>query len=235
MREERHWVPSGGEKLAAVLTLLDQGRGACLVACHGLAASKDSEKYQLLAAAAGEAGLASCRFDFRGCGESGGRFADSTVAGRIADLREIIAFLRAHPALDGRLSLVGSSLGGFLALHVAASDPLIRGVVTWNTPVTLRGMGGPGRETDMEGLGEPIREELARGELVDAPAGVGRVLVIQGTQDEAVPPEHGRLLFERSAEPKALLMLEGADHRLTDPAHRRRAIRESVSWLLRYL
>jgi len=234
MREERHWIPSGGEKLAAVLTLPGQGRGPCVVACHGLAASKDSEKYLLLTEAALEAGLACCRFDFRGCGESGGGYADSTVAGRIADLRAVLAFLRGHPELDGRFGLVGSSMGGFVALHVAAADPSIRGVVTWNTPVSLRGMGRPGREADLEGLGVPFREELARGELLEAPAEVGRVLVIQGTLDEIVPVEHGRLLYERSAEPKSLLMLEGADHRLTDPAHRQSAIGASLSWLLLY-
>lgn len=235
MREERHWIPSGGEKLAAVLTLPDKGRGPCVIACHGLAASKDSEKYLLLTEAALEAGLACCRFDFRGCGESGGRYADSTVAGRIADLRAVIAFLRGHPDLDGRLALVGSSMGGFVALHVAAADPSIRGVVTWNTPATLRGMGGSGREADLEGLGVPFREELEQGDLLDAAAGVGRALVIQGTEDEVVPPEHGRLLYERSAEPKSILMLEGAAHRLTDPAHRRRAIHASLSWLLPHL
>jgi len=122
-----------------------------------------------------------------------------------------------------------------VALHVAAADPSIRGVVTWNTPATLRGMGRPGREADLEGLGVPFREELEQGDLLDAASGVGRVLVIQGTEDEVVPPEHGRLLYERSAEPKSILMLEGAAHRLTDPAHRRRAIHASLSWLLPHL
>lgn len=235
MKEERYWIPSGGEKLAAILALPDHGCGPCVVACHGLAASKDSEKYLLLTEAALEAGLACCRFDFRGCGESGGRYADSTVASRIEDLKAILTFLRSHPDLDGRFGLVGSSLGGFVALHVAASDPPIRGVVTWNTPASLRGMGRPGRESDMDGLGPPFREELAHGAFLETPGGVPRVLVIQGTQDEVVPPEHGRLLFERCADPKALIMLEGADHRLTDPAHRRRALRESLSWLLLHL
>ena len=39
-----------------------------VVACHGLSASKDSDKYLLLASELTAAGLAFARFDFRGGG-----------------------------------------------------------------------------------------------------------------------------------------------------------------------
>ena len=66
---ERHAVPLPDAKLALVLHLPDAPTpGPCVVACHGLSASKDSDKYLLLGAEVPRAGLALARFDFRGCG-----------------------------------------------------------------------------------------------------------------------------------------------------------------------
>lgn len=50
----------------------------CVIACHGLGASKDSDKYRLLGADLPEHGLALARFDFRGAGESSGRPEDAS-------------------------------------------------------------------------------------------------------------------------------------------------------------
>jgi len=92
---------------------LPQARGPAVVACHGLSASKDSDKYTLLASEFVRSGVGLARFDFRGCGESTGVEEDTTVATRIADVRAVLAHLTGHPRLDGRLGLLGSS--GFKA------------------------------------------------------------------------------------------------------------------------
>ena len=116
MNVERHAVAPPAAKLALVLHLPSaSGRVPCVVACHGLHASKDSDKYLLLGAALPQAGLALARFDFRGCGESSGREDETTIATRIEDVEAVLTFLEAHPRLDGRFGLLGSSLGGFVA------------------------------------------------------------------------------------------------------------------------
>ena len=79
--EERHPVRVGGHVLALVLHLpAGDGSSPCVVACHGLSASKDSDKYLLLGAEVPRAGIALARFDFRGCGESTGIETDTTIA-----------------------------------------------------------------------------------------------------------------------------------------------------------
>ena len=93
----------------------------CVVACHGMGASKDSDKYLLLGRELPAAGLALARFDFRGSGESGGRHEDATIETRMADLEAVLDHLGKRPELDGRFGLLGSSLGGFVALWVAAA------------------------------------------------------------------------------------------------------------------
>ncbi len=236
---ERHRVAAPGACLALALHLPDAAPAVpCVVACHGLGASKDSDKYLLLGAEFAAAGLALARFDFRGCGESTGVEDGTSVATRLEDARAVLAFLRGHPRLSGCFGLLGSSLGGYVALHLAASERLP--VVTWNAPAHLRGLTSwgarPPAHPDPRAAGvRALLAELGAGRHLEAPAGVGRHLAIQAGADEVVPPEHGRLLYERAQEPRDLVVLAGADHRLTAPAHRRDAVVLSLAWLRRFL
>ena len=113
------------------------GLVACVVACHGLRASKDSDKYVLLGDVFTRAGVALARFDFRPSGESEGLAeGDTMVASRVDDTLAVVAFLSKDPSLDGRFGLLGSSMGGFVALHArdALGDSIP--VVTWNAPAS---------------------------------------------------------------------------------------------------
>ena len=233
MLEERHSVPLEGGKLALVLHLPDGPRTVpCVVACHGLSASKDSDKYLLLGEEFARAGLALARFDFRGCGESTGREDETTVATRIEDARAVLALLENHPRLDGRFGLLGSSMGGFVALHVAAARGDGIPVVTWNAPASLADLGD---SQDSPGIGMPFLLELSSGPYADSPRGVTRHLVIQAEADDVVPLEHGSTLHARAAEPCDFVIIPGADHRLTDMAHRRDAVARSLDWLRRFM
>ncbi|HZP36760.1 MAG TPA: alpha/beta fold hydrolase [Methylomirabilota bacterium] len=240
MSEHRFRVTVGADEVAGVLHLPAPGPGAarsaavpCVVACHGMGASKESDKYLLLGRELPAAGLALARFDFRGSGESGGRHEEATIESRVADVEAVLDHLAKRPEIDGRFGLLGSSLGGYVALWVAATRaggaPLP--VVTWNAPASLRDLPG----ADPEQAGRALVAEVLRGERAEAPAGVARVLVIQADRDEVVPPAHGRLLFARAAEPRALHVIAGADHRLTDPGHRAEALARSRDWLTRHL
>jgi fermentation-respiration switch protein FrsA (DUF1100 family) len=232
--ESRFRVTVGAAEVAGVLHLPDgPGPWPCVVACHGMGASKDSDKYLLLGRELPAAGLALARFDFRGSGESGGRHEDATIETRVADLEGVLDHLAKLPELNGRFGLLGSSLGGYVALWAAAARaggaPLP--VVTWNAPVSLRELPG----ADPEQAGRALVAEVLRGDRDEAPAGVARVLVIQADRDEVVPPAHGRRLFERAAEPRALHVIAGADHRLSDPDHRREALEQSRRFMLHHL
>ncbi len=229
MREEAHRVPVEGQKVAVVLHLPERRPVPCVVACHGLGASKDSDKYLLLGREFPRRNLALCRFDFRGCGESDGSYADSTVAGRISDLQAVLELLASHPSLDGRFGLLGSSLGGFVALFAASEIRTPVPVVTWNCPATLRGL-ETRRDADVVGLGPAFFAELETRRYADAPPGIPWTLTIQGDCDEVVPPEHGHILYRLAAEPRGLVILEGADHRLSETSHRMQAVAESLSW-----
>ena len=233
MTIERHRVPVPGGALALVLHLPPRARSACVVACHGLGASKDSDKYLLLGEALPAVGLALARFDFRGCGESSGIEEETTIASRVEDAQAVLALLAGHARLDGRFGLLGSSLGGFVALHVAARRPGLP-IVTWNAPASLTELANDDLE-EGRGLGVPFALEYATGHYALAPAGVPMHLVVHGDGDEVVELAHGVSLHERAAEPCELLVLPGGDHRLTDAAQRAHAVAASGRWLQRFL
>jgi dipeptidyl aminopeptidase/acylaminoacyl peptidase len=195
-----------------------------------MGASKDGDKYLLLARELPSSGLALVRFDFRGSGQSGGLYRDATIGSRITDVEAMLGHLARHPALDGRFGLLGSSLGGFVALWAASRRADGVPVVMWNARRRSPISGGACAEPAEPGA--LLRRSTGR--HVEAP-GVRSVLVIQGEADDTVPPSHARALFERAAEPRELLMLPGADHRLTEPEHRRAAVEASRRWFLRHL
>ncbi len=234
MTAKRFSVTVSSSEVVGVLHLPGQTPSPCVIACHGMGASKDSDKYLLLGRAFPEVGLALARFDFRGSGESGGLYRDATIASRIADLEAVLDCLAKQPECDGRFGLLGSSLGGFVALWVAAAHRPALPVVTWNAPASLTGL-VESDPSDPYGPGPALVAEIKRGGHTEAPAGVSHALVIQADRDDVVPPAHAERLYQRGAEPRTLHMLGGADHRLSDPVHRLEAVEQSRRWFARHL
>ena len=231
---EQHTVAVADGKLALAVHLPEgTARVPCVIACHGLRASKDSDKYLLLGATLPAAGLALARFDFRGCGESSGVEEETTIATRIEDVEAVAAALQGHPRLDGRFGFLGSSLGGFVALFVAARRAGAP-VVTWNAPASLTDLANEDLE-EGRGLGVPFALEYMGGRYALAPKGVARHLIVHGEADDVVGLDHGTQLHAQAAEPCELLVIPGGDHRLTDPAHRALAAEASKDWLKRFL
>jgi dipeptidyl aminopeptidase/acylaminoacyl peptidase len=236
MSQHRLWIPTDGSRLAAVLHVPEgPGPVPCLVASHGLGSSKESDKYLHLAEEFSHAGVAACRFDFRGCGESGGQFADTTVSGELADLRAVIAAMRARPELDGRLALMGSSMGAFLSLLAAHELSGIRAVAAWACPADLEDLLEDPESVRAHGLGDACLAEFRAGMYLRAPGGLARCLFVHGDRDEVVPVDHARRLYAAAMEPKRLAVLPGGDHRLSDPTHREEAVRLSLDWVKQYL
>jgi dipeptidyl aminopeptidase/acylaminoacyl peptidase len=60
-------------------------------------------------------------------------------------------------------------------------------------------------------------------------------MVIHGERDELVPVDQAWEIFHSLGAPKEIHVIEGADHRLTDSAHRGRAMELSAGWFKKYL
>ena len=79
-----------------------------------------------LADALADRGVATLRYDPRGCGESDGAWESTGLFTRIDDARDAIGAMRSRPELDlRRTAIVGHGEGAGIALSVAIGDPAI--------------------------------------------------------------------------------------------------------------
>lgn len=97
---------------------LRKGSEPTLVFFPGYASDMEGTKALALDAFVEQRGVAMLRLDYSGTGSSGGRFEDGTLA---LWLEESLAAI--DRLTDGPLVLVGSSMGGWIALHVALLRP----------------------------------------------------------------------------------------------------------------
>jgi hypothetical protein len=137
-----------------------------------------------LASVLHELGAAVLRFNFRGVGESEGRFDHGR--GELEDARAALAWMRArHPG--SRRWAAGFSFGAWVAARLAASDHDVERVVLVAPPVTTADF------------------SILRGSRVPK-------VVIQGTRDDVCPPERLAREYPLWSEPKSLHWVEGASH-----------------------
>ncbi|MCA3351578.1 MAG: alpha/beta hydrolase [Roseomonas sp.] len=91
------------------------GRGPGVVFLGGFNSDMTGSKAEFLAAWCAARGQAFLRFDYSGHGTSEGRFEDGTIGRWAEDAASVIAALTEGPQI-----LIGSSMGGWIALLLAA-------------------------------------------------------------------------------------------------------------------
>lgn len=129
-------------------------------------------------------GCAVLRFNFRGAGASAGAFSNG--AGEMDDCRAALDFVHdRYP--DAHLWVGGMSFGAWIAMTVGAADPRVS---------TLVGIAPPLSQYDFE----PVRTSTKA------------KFFIQGERDELCPLKELREFYARTADPKELVVIDGADH-----------------------
>ena len=155
-----HAMPDG-RRIAFRFT---PGAGPLLVFLPGYMSDMAGSKACAVFEWARERGRAALLLDYSGCGESDGDFADGALS-RWRD--EVLALIagQSPKVEDGRVVLIGSSMGGWLMLLVARALPADR----------LAGLIGIAAAPDFTewGFAEPERRRLAAGETLLAPSAYG--------------------------------------------------------------
>lgn len=203
-------------------------RGAAVVA-HGLYSSMQSAKLTRLCQALARAGWLALQYDARGCGLTPGDIRLTSLTSRRDEFLAAAAWLgRQAPGLP--LAYLGSSLGGTSALLAADLEPP-QALACWSTPIDLEALMLRLRQRpEPPDLPEMLRD-MAYHDLEAVLARTSRVLFVHGEQDEVVPVDQARRAHALAGEPKELLLLPGADHRLTREADQERATARSLAWL----
>jgi pimeloyl-ACP methyl ester carboxylesterase len=114
-QSEIAYIEVGGRTIAYRLR---RGNAPRLIFLPGYASDMEGAKALALDAFAERRGLAMLRFDYSGTGSSGGRFEDGTLE---LWLEEALATV--DQLTDGPVIAIGSSMGGWIALHLGLFRP----------------------------------------------------------------------------------------------------------------
>jgi fermentation-respiration switch protein FrsA (DUF1100 family) len=224
------WVPRGDEPAPAVVVL------------HGAGSRK--ENHADFARTARSHGFVALTFDNRGHGETEGEFGPRVIM----DIGRLSRWVAERPEVDERrVALRGSSMGGLLAIHVAAVTPQIAGVIAIcpasermlldDVRQVARGEPAPAgsalasMRVDALGLAAWLEEQDVRNAVTLL--GAKPLLIVHARDDEVMPYEFSKELYALAEEPKRLLLLEGGDHRSAQ--HDAEVQGESLRWLTRVM
>lgn len=181
-------------------------------------------------------GRAFLRFDYSGHGESSGRFEDGCISDWAEDAEALLSAVT-----EGPLVLVGSSMGGWVALLMAREMPeRIAGLVTIAAAPDFT------EDSMWAGFSDAQRAEMATAGQVALPSDYGEPYIItrrmiedgrtrlvlrdplalpfptrflQGTVDVDVDVSVALRLLEHGEGPDMrLTLVDGADHRFSDAA-----------------
>jgi len=179
------------------------------------------------------AGQGFLRFDYSGHGASSGRFEDGAIGDWAKDAMAAI-----ETRTEGPQVLVGSSMGGWIALLVARAMPeKVAGLVTIAAAPDFT------EDAIWAGFNDAQKAELMERKVIEMPSEYGEYLVtarliedgrrnlvlrrplklampvrcLQGTADAEVSTQTAlRLIEHAEAEDMRLTLVRGADHRFSD-------------------
>jgi fermentation-respiration switch protein FrsA (DUF1100 family) len=219
--------------------------------CHGIPSDSpaantkiEDRGYAGLAENICQQGFAVLIFNFRGTGGSGGNF---DILGWTYDLGAVIDYLWALPEVGGsRLSLLGFSGGAAVSVCVAAQDKRISSVAACACPAgfdSLIAEGGKSssiighfrsigiiRDRDFPSSSKDWLDSFRRVSPVNYVSRISPrpLLLVHGSQDEVVAVSHAHKLYAQAGEPKQLVIIDGAGHRLRQDE---RAMAVVTRWL----
>lgn len=137
MRRELVEFRSGDFTLRGVWDWPDAQAGdpvPAVIFCHGFTGNRFESRrmYARLGALLAECGIASFRFDHRGCGESDGDFAEFTPKGMLQDLDAALEhFVHCETINPDRTAVMGYSLGGASGSYLLSRRPHFLTAVYW--------------------------------------------------------------------------------------------------------
>ncbi|AJS57182.1 alpha/beta hydrolase [Paenibacillus sp. IHBB 10380] len=224
-----------------------------VVICHGFVGSRIGvdRLFVKTSRELAEEGYMVVRFDYIGCGESTGDYGQEGLESMIDQTRTVLDYALSCADVDPtRVTLIGHSLGGAVAILAAGRDQRVKNLVLW-APVgypfndIVKIIGKDVYETAIKtGLSDylgyeftaPFFESLAPFQpFQQAGKFGGNVLLIHGTADESIPVDYTFLyqkVFWMRPEGRCdKEIIFQADHTFSSGPHRKQLMDHTKQWL----
>ena len=211
----------------------DQTPYPAVCVCHGIPSGNPPDPgdggYPLLAEKICHQGFVVFIFNFRGTGASDGNL---DILGWTRDLKATIDYIYTLPEVDrSHLSLLGFSGGAAVSIYVASHEPQISSVVACACPAEFTFLAGTDnlssiidrfrrigtiRDKDFPSSSDEWISGFRLVSPIEYVAGIAPspLLLVHGSRDETVDVSHAHKLYARAGEPKRLVIIDGAGHRL---------------------
>jgi len=229
-----------------ILTPEDDAPYPIICICHGIPAdtpaNPDDGGYPMLAEKVCRHGFAVLIFNFRGTGTSGGNI---DLLGWTQDLKTVINYISTLQSIDNAyIALLGFSGGAAVSIYVAAQDSRISSVAACACPADFfllteadeaqtyidhfREIGAI-RDDDFPRSTQDWMNGFRKISPIDYVARIAPrpLLLIHSNDDGTVPISHAHRLYEKAEEPKKLVELDGAGHKLR---HDDRVMDTVIKW-----
>ena len=192
------------------------GAGPALVFLPGYGSDMEGAKATALDAFAERRGVAMLRLDYSGTGSSEGRFEDGTLAAWLEESVQAVDQLT-----EGPLLVIGSSMGGWLALHLALLRPdRMQSLVCIASAADFTNWGfADAAAARKAGLAIGFWESGQQLLLLDGEIAIDRpVRLLHGEHDRDVPLDIAfRTMRALRSSDVQLTVLKDGDHRLSEP------------------
>ena len=210
---EPSFVEIGGRRIAYRLR---EGSSPTLIFLPGYGSDMEGNKALALDAFAEQRGIALLRIDYSGTGSSPGRFEDGTLDAWLEEAQGVVDKLT-----DGPIVVIGSSMGGWIALHLALRRPeRVKALIGIAAAPDFTNWGFvDGEAAVAAGLVRGFWESGQQLLLLDRPIDVVcPVRLLHGELDGDVPLDTALQTMRalRSGDVQ-LTVLKGGGHRLSEP------------------
>ncbi len=238
-----------GKQIVGMLHLPNRKNAPVIIMCHGWSGNKLGVWNAFFVKAAREFsknGFAALRFDFRGSGDSEGKWEDQTTTTMLEDLNAIISHVLKIPEINKeKIGLVGHSQGGRIILLKTAFDKRIKCLVTWAARTDLKYFWGEGWIDDSK-LRERIYDDYKvtqKWVKDDLKYSVSKsirkirvpICVVHGDIDYDVPLSEAYKIFKFGNKPKKLHVVKGLNHVFSGVKIQRNVIQITLNWFKRWL
>ena len=202
-----------------------------VIGSHGLLSSSNSPKQLALAEACNAHGIAFFRFDHRGCGQSEGVFKEVTsFAARCADLISAVKTIQLRKDTSDRISLFGSSMGGAVCISAAAHLD-IDSLVTFASPVRTASIKeSQAKSDDADSTDSTFDKKTLHWDISDELENLHHILIVHGDSDPLVPVSNAYEIYEKSGNPKKMIIQKNGDHRMSDKRHQENFVLNAALW-----
>ncbi len=205
----------------------------------GFKSDMRGSKAEVLADHARTSGRSFVRFDYSGHGESGGEFVDGTISGWLDQAEAVL-----NQCAPGRRVLIGSSMGGWIALLLAKRQIETGNAHSLGGLILIAPAADMTRDLMWDGYGDDFRDEVMRlgryerpSEYSDEPYVITRALIedgaghllldkglrvpcpvriLQGEEDPDVPWQHALKTYHAlNGDDVTFCLIKQGDHRLS--------------------